>query len=214
MTSLYETPKSLPVSIMTFPEMQDDDEAQQHAAREDAARREMEQRVADREAEWNIRLRQEREQVAAQVREECELRYRESLNTERTAIAMACTSFAHAREKYFREVESEVVRLALSIAGRALHREVATDPLALEGVVRVALDRLHDPKDAVLRVPLATVDLWHQCLKHQLQIEGDPYLAETEVELRTPSATAQLGIAAQLEEIERGFCDLLAKRPA
>jgi flagellar assembly protein FliH len=39
--------------------------------------------------------------------------------------------FRGARERYFAEVEQEVVKLALAIAARVLHREAQMDPLLL-----------------------------------------------------------------------------------
>ena len=49
------------------------------------------------------------------------------------AIAAAVTEFARQRTDYFRRVESEAVRLALSIARKVLHREAQMDPLLLAG---------------------------------------------------------------------------------
>ena len=53
------------------------------------------------------------------------------------SIDHALGEFITVRDHYLAQVEQEVVRLALSIATRILHREVQMDPLLLSGAVRV-----------------------------------------------------------------------------
>jgi len=130
-------------------------------------------------------------------------------------VSLACTGFGRARARYFAEVEAEVVKLALAIAARVLQREAAVDPALLAGVVRVALDKLNDRDGATLYVPSKDLDVWRKAMKAAgLHVESDEGLAPGELRLKTPAGVAELGIAAQLVEIERGFMDLLAKRPA
>jgi flagellar assembly protein FliH len=47
-----------------------------------------------------------------------------------------------------------------------------------------------------------------------LQVVGDERLAEGECVLDTNVGRVELGVSAQLEEIERGFFDLMQQRPA
>ena len=47
----------------------------------------------------------------------------------------------------------------------------------------------------------------------QPAITADPSLTPAECILETRMGTVELGVAAQLEEIERGFFDLLNHRP-
>ena len=82
-----------------------------HARQEGVAEGIQEGRRAARcelEAETNAHLVRERERLNGVIRE-----------------------FASAREQYFTGVEQEVVRLALGIAERVLHREAQIDPLLL-----------------------------------------------------------------------------------
>jgi flagellar assembly protein FliH len=47
-----------------------------------------------------------------------------------------------------------------------------------------------------------------------LQVVGDERLTEGQCVLDTNVGRVELGVSAQLEEIERGFFDLLQQRPA
>ena len=159
------------------------------------------------------------EQAREQGREEAAADYarrrREDIEVERSAVTHLCTSFTQERKRYFAEVEGEVVKLALAIAARILQRESAMDPTLLKGVVQVALEKVGDAKGAVLRMNPADAEEWHAAMKHSgVEIEGDVRLARGELRLEAAGSVAELGIAAQLVEVERGFFDLLARRPA
>lgn len=135
-------------------------------------------------------------------------------------IAAALESFRIERQKYFKDVEREVVRLALDIAARVLHREAQMDPLFLAGAVRVALDKLADSSGVVLRVAPGQVLVWQETFRlssdinTQPEILGDLSLPSGECVLETRLGTIEVGVRAQLEEIEKGFFDLLDQRPA
>jgi flagellar assembly protein FliH len=147
-----------------------------------------------------------------------------AFNTDRqenhARIANALEEFRAERQRYFKNVEMEVVRLALAIAARVLHRAAQMDPLFLAGAVRVALDKLADSSDVVLRVTPAQMPVWQEIFQAspgvvgQLEILGDPSLVSGECVLETRLGTIEVGVRAQLEEIEKGFFDLLDQRPS
>lgn len=181
----------------------------------DAVDQAVEEAIAESDAAWRARMEDAVGAARDEGREEAEAQFRHALDVERTAIAHACTSFAHARDRYFAEVERDVVKLALAIAARVLHREAAMDPTVLAGVVRVALHKVSDVEGAVLHTPAADADLWRRAMKASgLRVEADASLSAGEIQLKTKAGVAELGVAAQLVEVERGFSDLLAKRPA
>jgi flagellar assembly protein FliH len=130
----------------------------------------------------------------------------------------ACKEFVRERARYFAGVEAEVVKLALAIAARVLHREATLDPLLLTGVVRVALEKVAEDNATVLRVPVGAVEMWREAFvaspESSLQVVGDERLAAGECVLDTNVGRVELGVSAQLEEIERGFFDLMQQRPA
>ena len=120
------------------------------------------------------------------------------------------------REEYFARVEREVVELALAIAGRILHREALLDPLLLAGAVRVALGQLGETSGVRLRCPAGDVEHWRDWvagLAPAPEIVGDRSLAAGECALEATVGNVDLGVRAQLVEIERGFFDLLEQRP-
>lgn len=135
-------------------------------------------------------------------------------------ILQTLEDFRLERQNYFHHVEGEVVRLALAIAARVLHREAHLDPLLLTGAVRVALDKLGDSSSVVMRVPPREIGPWKEFFRTignsriQPGVLEDPSLSPGECVLTTELGTIELGVRAQLEEIEKGFFDLLDRRPS
>jgi hypothetical protein len=104
-----------------------------------------------------------------------------------------------------------VVRLALSIAGRVLRHEAEADPLLLSGAVRVALGQLSETAEVRLRVPAREESLWQEMIRltpnlvHRPKLVADADMLTGECLLESSMGTIDLGLEAQLEEIERGF---------
>lgn len=121
--------------------------------------------------------------------------------------------FAQERERYLEAAEREVVKLALAVAARILRREAQMDPLLLTGAVRVALGQLSGSTEVRLRVPAAELGLWTEAialipnvaLKPQIATGDGMRLGDCVIE--TEFGSVDLGIRAQLAEIERGFFD-------
>jgi flagellar assembly protein FliH len=159
-----------------------------------------------------------REEAKAEARHEWERELKERVAEERSFILKASEEFRRERARYFAGVEAEVVKLALAIAARVLHREAMLDPLLLTGVVRVALEKVAEDSAIVLRVPVSAIDMWREAFTTgpvpSLQIVGDERLRAGECVLDTNVGRVELGVSAQLEEIERGFFDLMQQRPA
>jgi flagellar assembly protein FliH len=152
------------------------------------------------------------------ARLELEAEMQSAVGRERERLVEAVRQFAAMRERYFAEVEQQIVRLALAIAGRVLHRETVIDPLLLMGVVRVALEKMADRSGVALRVPSADVAGWERVLLasdlvQRPRVVEDARLSSGECVLETTMGVVELGVTAQLEEIEKGFFDLLNHRP-
>jgi len=217
---LFESQRDDPlVTVLVFPEMSasvGDVVSSADVALADETLRANERAVEEQaHVAMEERLEQARERGHDEGLAEGERRRHEDLEIERSAISHLCTSFAKERKRYFAEVEEEVVRLALAIAARVLQRESAMDPMLLKGVVRVALTTLEDGKGTVLRMNPEEEKAWETELRQSgIEIAGDASLERGELRLEAAGGMAELGIAAQLVEIERGFFDLLARRPA
>jgi flagellar assembly protein FliH len=160
-----------------------------------------------------------RSEARAEARLEWEEELEEKIATEREGVLRACEQFGRERARYFAGVEAEVVKLALAVAARVLHREAKLDPLLLSAAVRVALEKVAEDSATVLRVPAAEEELWRdvfsvQAFESSVQVMGDERLDAGECVLDTNVGKVELGVSAQLSEIERGFFDLLQQRPA
>jgi flagellar assembly protein FliH len=137
---------------------------------------------------------------------------------DRAMVRKACEEFERERTRYFAAVEAQVVKLALAIAARVLHREAKMDPLLLSGAVRVALEKVNEESETRLKVPAHEAGLWTALFEAEgagnVRVIGEEGMARGECVLETSVGTVELGIEAQLGEIERGFFDLMQKRPA
>lgn len=201
------------------PEVSADLEQKDEAAallKEEAA--ELDGRLRLQEEQMSREIEETRCEAKDEARREWEKELEERIAEERHAILTACDEFRGERAKYFAQVEAEVVKLALAIAARVLHREASLDPLLLMGVVRVALEKVAEDSAAVLRVHASAVAKWREVLGEgagpSLQIVGDERLSAEECVLETNVGKVQLGVSTQLKEIERGFFDLMQQRPA
>lgn len=152
--------------------------------------------------------RAEREATAPSAAAETERRRRQ--------ISDLMESFARERDRYLQAVEQEVVRLALAVAARILRREAQMDPLLLTGAVRVALGQLAATSEIRIRVPAKEADLWTETIAHLPNLAIRPFVVAEEGMLlgdcvvESKAGSVDLGIRAQLSEIERGFFDRAA----
>jgi len=151
---------------------------------------------------------------------------RKSAESEQSAVMTAASTsltqlveqFRLGRDQYLAQVEKEVVRLALAIAERILHREAQMDPLMLSGVVRVALGQLAESTEVRVRVPLKEQEMWTEMLRLMPNLPLRPELKVDErmnagdCTIETHLGSVDIGVRAQLIEIERGFFDLLGQR--
>jgi flagellar assembly protein FliH len=186
-----------------------------------------ERRLKEEMAALDVKLQAQAEEVSAQIeaarsegrveaRREWEEEFERKIAAERECVARICEQFGRERARYFADVEMEVVKLALAVAARVLHREAKFDPLLLAAVVRMALEKVEDSSATVLRVPMEEEARWQQVFvaETSLQVVGDERMAAGECVLETNVGKVELGVSAQLAEIERGFFDLLQQRPA
>jgi len=121
--------------------------------------------------------------------------------------------FEAARDHYLNEIEHEVVALSLAVAARILRREAQMDPLLLSGAVRVALGQLSDTTRTRLHVPPQERDLWSEAIAHipnlrlRPEVVAEDGLVAGDCRIETESGSVDLGLRAQLGEIENGFLD-------
>ncbi len=120
------------------------------------------------------------------------------------------------RPRMRREAEKDLVKLAIAIARRVLHRELTLDPESIEGLIRVALDRQESRELCTVRVHAEQETVIRTLLdrfanSHKIEIIADKSLRLGDVLLETAHGTIDASVDAQLSEIERGFADRLQK---
>jgi flagellar assembly protein FliH len=187
---------------------------------------------ADRVSQLEQRLAEETRRAFDAGRQKGELEGRQSERAAQAAeeaktkgsrireAAELVESFQKECDRYLREVEPEVVRLALAIAARILRREAQMDPLFLTGAVRVALGQIAENTEVRLHVPSGDLELWSEAMNLVPNLAQRPIVEAVEgmrlgdCEIKTAMGSADLGIRAQLAEIERGFFDRVGTRGA
>lgn len=160
---------------------------------------------------WQQGFREGREQA---VRD-----FQQALVQERETLLAALEKFTAEKGRYFQEIEAEVVCLVLAIARRVLYRETQTDPLALRGLVRVALEKLSAGGDPRLHLHPSRMAAWQDFLSEERgfpsvpELVSDPSLEPNDCMLVTAVGSTDIGLEAQMKEIEQGLFDLFDRRP-
>ncbi len=205
----YGVENSEPAGTRAAQAAVDLDESRSEAARADELRRCLEQA---RERGFQEGRALERESVAALIKA------RDGSRIEPAGRLLE--DFNLERARYFEAVEHEVVKLALALAARILRREAQMDPLLLSGAVRVALGQLSASTQVRLRVPAADLELWADAIAHLPNLAPKPAVVPGEAMqlgdcvLETELGSVDLGLGAQLQEIERGFFDRAGRNPS
>jgi flagellar assembly protein FliH len=139
----------------------------------------------------------------------------EALAKERNRIADMVAAFQKEQGEYYSKVEIELVHFALAIAARILHREAQVDRMVVAGLVKVMVDKLQQGSKVIARVRPEEVSSWRNYFHDNphIQIVEDASLEARDCVLETELGTTEMGLDAQLKEVEKGFADLLAQRP-
>ena len=139
----------------------------------------------------------------------------QELAKERARVAEIASAFQTERREYYSKVEVELVHFALAIAAKILHREAQVDRMLVAGLVKVMLEKLQQGTRVTVRVRPEAADSWRHYFQDNptIQVVEDFSLTQHDCVLETELGTADLGLDAQLKEIEKGFFDLLAQRP-
>jgi flagellar assembly protein FliH len=119
------------------------------------------------------------------------------------------------RPRLRREAEGDVVKLALAIARRIIHRELSIDPSAMQALVQVALGRLdrqeihrvtvHPSQAAAVKASLAGES-------RQVEVISDPNAETGSLLFDTNHGKLDASVSAQFEEIDRGLTDRVNQR--
>lgn len=133
-------------------------------------------------------------------------------------LARTIEEVTGARLRYRREAEQDVVTLALAVARRILHRELTVAPEALLGLVKAAFDKMEARevhRARVSREDAAVVrKIFEQMgVPQHVEVVADPSLARGALIIESGRGLLDASVDTQLNEIERGFADLVRTSP-
>lgn len=122
-----------------------------------------------------------------------------------------------ARRKFRMDAERDTVKLAIAIAKRVLHRELATDPEAILGLVMAAFKKLNSRETHTLRLSAQDAALAERYrprleMPPAVQIVADSSLTAGSVIFETERGELDASVDTQLAEIDRGFADIMLRR--
>lgn len=168
-----------------------------------AARRETERRVAEA-------LSAGRQDANESTRKLLEQQVESELSKLRQMIRDLSVSGSKLR----RQAEEDLVRLSIAIARRILHRELTIDPDALIGLVKAAFDRLDQREIQQLRTDPASITMVRKLvegldLARTVKVIADPSLRAGSLLIETTRGELDASIETQLNEIQRGFIDIV-----
>jgi flagellar assembly protein FliH len=129
-------------------------------------------------------------------------------------LAETLQSLARLREDIREETLQDLVHLAISVAARVIHREVAVDPDALAGLIQAAFAKLQSREINRVRLHPTLEALVRKLLEQNgapknLVLVADPNLKPAEIFFETSQGVLDASVETQLREIERGLIDKL-----
>lgn len=138
------------------------------------------------------------------------------LEAMQSKLARTIEEITGLRQRYRREAEQDVVSLALAVARRILHRELTVAPDALLGLVKAALDKLDAREVNQVRVASADAAMVREFfekmgLPRRIEVLADPGLAPGSAILESSRGALDASVDTQLNEIGRGFADLVGR---
>jgi len=174
-------------------------------AQMDELMREMERRVQEaRSAGFQDGLTSAKKAAAGEIKEL------------QVKLAEAIAGLAELRPRLRRQAEADLVKLALAIARRILHRELAVDPEAMRGLVQAALEKLKSQEISRVRIHPSQEALVRSMLQERplagpVQVVPDAKLAQGAAVFESSRGNLDASVEAQLREIEQGLTDRLER---
>ena len=145
-------------------------------------------------------LKQGEETAAVQI-EEMTRRYTDAL-----------AQVAAFKETLRAEVEEEVVRLALAVAKKIVHREIQIDQTIIHTLVRVALERVSGKSAVIIRLSPPDYEYMSKAHADMSQVEGreigfevDNTLTKGDCMIQTDAGDIDARIGEEFNEVESAF---------
>lgn len=177
------------------------------------------------EADWARKLAEAEQRAEQRVREARQAGYREGEQAGRKAaeaelraaiekFAVAAHEFANLRPAVLSRAEAGLVKLAIAIARRLLHRELSVDPDALQALVHLLLQKVQVQEVVRLRVFPEHEATLRAALERvpgaaRIEVRPDSSLGRGGVLMETTRGSVDASVETQLAEVERGLTDRL-----
>jgi flagellar assembly protein FliH len=173
--------------------------------------------MSELEAQLEARVRDARQAGAREGQLAAEQRLGDEVRQAVKSFARGVAELAAIRDRLRREAEQDVVQLAIEIARRVLHRELAADSEALLGLTRAALQRIDAREIHRVRVHPSSAAPLEAALREigapqRIEVHADATLEPGGLLFETSRGTCDVSVATQLREIERGFVELVQRR--
>ena len=155
-------------------------------------------------------------------RSEGEASARQALNqqfeTEMARAARLMDDLIAAGPKLRRRAEEDMVRLAVAIARRVLHREITVDSDAILGLVKAAFARIDQREIVQVRTDATLMGTMQRIIQtldpgRKINLVVDAALQPGSLILETSRGQLDASVETQLDEIQRGFTDFVHGRP-
>ena len=160
----------------------------------------------------------EAEQIRSQAREEGLAETTETLAQEREQLAAqqtaAIAEINAERERFYREAEPELLKLAFTIAEKIIGRELSEHPELVLDLIRKSLKRLKDKSELRIRVNPEDLQLVREARAElagsvdgieKIEVTDDRRVGRGGCIIESPDGTLDARIATQLAEVERSM---------
>ena len=129
------------------------------------------------------------------------------------SISEAVAELERIRENLRQQAERDLIRLAVNVAERVIHREMVLDSEALAALVKAALGKVQTREVTRVRMhpelePVVTKTL-ERCGTREMVLMPDPSLKHGELFFETSQGVLDASLKAQFGEIERALLERL-----
>jgi flagellar assembly protein FliH len=173
-------------------------------------------RIADLERQRQTEVAQVRQAAFEEGKQKARQEGAAELAAALDRLAQKLPEVAGLRTRIYKQSETDIVKLALAVARRILHRELTTDPETIQGLVHAALQRIQNRDIAKVRVYPAGADALKASLARlgaapAIPVVADPTLKLGDLLFETSLGELDASVGTQLQEVERGLADRLLR---
>jgi flagellar assembly protein FliH len=127
-------------------------------------------------------------------------------------MAQTVATLSRIKGNLRQQAESDLLKLSIAIARKVLYREISVDPEALQGLIKVSLEKLQAKEKCRVRIHPSHAAAMQSCLSlyptgQPVEVTADPALQPGDLVFETPQGDLDVSIESQLAEITRGFAD-------